>query len=112
MKRDLDSLKRKAESEHGEVGCGSSAKRQLLQRSSSESRIYDMKCVFCKKIKYQKKSHTRETLVKASQLRADATLRKIAIVKGDEDIIALTSRDIVAAEAHYHRSCYRSYILL
>ena len=25
------------------------------------------------------------------------------------EIMALTSREIVAAEAHYHRSCYREY---
>ena len=30
-------------------------------------------------------------------------------MKGDEKILALTSRDIVAAEAHYHCSCYMIY---
>ena len=43
------------------------------------------------------------------QLRADQTLRKCAIQKGDEKILAVTSRDIVAAEAHYHVSCYKNY---
>jgi len=33
----------------------------------------------------------------------------MAIAKGDEKIMAITTRDIVAAEAHYHRSCYRDY---
>ena len=28
---------------------------------------------------------------------------------GDEKILALTSRDIVAAEAQYHASCYKNY---
>ena len=27
----------------------------------------------------------------------------------DEKILAVTSRDIVAAEAHYHHSCYKNY---
>ena len=30
-------------------------------------------------------------------------------VKGDSKIIALVTRKLVAAEAHYHRSCYRNY---
>ncbi len=51
----------------------------------------------------------REKLTKAVQLRVDETLRKFAIQKGDEHIIAVTSRDIVAAEAHYHTSCYKNY---
>ena len=43
------------------------------------------------------------------QLRADQTLRECAIRKGDEKILAVTSRHIVAAEAHYHHSCYKNY---
>lgn len=31
------------------------------------------------------------------------------IRKGDDKVIAATSRDTVAAEAPYHRSCYRNY---
>ncbi|MES9883965.1 MAG: hypothetical protein ABW185_24210, partial [Sedimenticola sp.] len=42
-------------------------------------------------------------------LRADKTLRELAIQRLDERIISVTSRDIVAAEAHFHRSCYRAY---
>lgn len=48
-------------------------------------------------------------MVKAAQLRVDETLRNIATKKCDHKIMALTSREIVAAEAHYHRSCYRGY---
>ena len=36
-------------------------------------------------------------------------MRDCATRKGDKEIIAVTHRDIVAAEAHYHRSCYRNY---
>ena len=48
-------------------------------------------------------------MVKAAQLRVDETLRNIATEKCDHEIMALTSREIVVAEAHYHRSCYRGY---
>ena len=59
--------------------------------------------------KYLPRSHTRKTLTQAVQLRADETLRKLAVERGDEKIIAVTSRDIVAAEAHYHVSCYKNF---
>ena len=42
-------------------------------------------------------------------LRADDSIRKAAIAKGDSRIIALASRDLVAAEAWYHGQCYRDY---
>ena len=77
-------------------------KRTRLERSSSESRVYKEECIFCQKTKYKKRTNTREDLIKARELRADKTLRETATKKGDSRIISLTSRDIVAAEAHYH----------
>ena len=107
MKRDLETMmKRKAnESLSGDTGCSS----QRPCRRSSESRVYDAVCIFCNKVKFQKGSRSREKLTQAVQLRADETLRKCAILKGDEKILALTNRDIVAAEALYHCSCYKIY---
>ena len=43
------------------------------------------------------------------ELRADAKIRGAASKKMDIRILAIVSRDIVAAEGHYHRSCYRLY---
>ena len=56
-----------------------------------------------------KNRKSTEKLIQAVQLRADATLRHCAILNNDARILALTSRDIVATEAHYHASCYKSY---
>ena len=42
-------------------------------------------------------------------MRADSSIRKIATQKNDSKILALVSRELVAAEAWYHRTCYRSY---
>ena len=56
-----------------------------------------------------KSPKSREKLIQAVQLRADATLRHCVILNNDARILAITSRDIVAAEAHYHASCYKSY---
>ena len=79
------------------------------KRPSSSFRIYDEECIFSGKEKYVRSTNSREKLVKATQLRVDQTLRERAIRKCDEKILAITSRDIVAAEACYHRSCYRDY---
>ena len=37
------------------------------------------------------------------ELRADAKVRDAATKKLDSKILAIVTRDIVAAEAHYHR---------
>ena len=56
-----------------------------------------------------KNPKSREKLIQAVQLRADTTLRNCVILKNDARKLTITSRDIVAAEAHYHASCYKSY---
>lgn len=45
-------------------------------------------------------------------MKADQTLRDCAIAGQDARIIAITNRDIFAAEAHCHVSCYRAYTRL
>ena len=69
--------------------------------------MYAQECIFCEKVKYV--NRIPEKLVKASQLKVDHKLRQIAVAKRDKKILAITSRDIVAAEARYLRSCYRDY---
>ena len=65
---------------------------------------------FCQKdIKYCKGQRTREPLVQCRELRADRKVREAATKKEDTEILAVLSRDIVAAEGQYHRSCYRAY---
>jgi len=110
MKRDLEALKRKTDpssTEEAVAGC-SNAKRPA-RRSSSESRIYDYTCIFCENVKRYKGTSTREKLVQSVELRSDQKLRACAVRKCDTKLLAITSRDIVAAEAHYHASCYRDY---
>ena len=110
LSRDLNTLKRKAtEAEDNEDGPNGSSTKRPSRRTSSESRIYDTECIFCGVDKRYKETWTREKLVKATQLRVDEKLREVAVKKDDAKIISVTSRDIVAAEAHYHHSCYRHY---
>jgi len=85
--------------------------RQSLRQGASETtRVYDRSCIFCERNnKCLKGRSTREKLIQATDLRADLTLRSIATQRGDPKILAVTSRDIVAAEACYHASCYKKY---
>ena len=78
-------------------------------RASLAGRVYGEICIFCKKTMYQKRSHSREPLCKAVDLRCDTTLKKTAQEKMDKRMMAITSREVVAAEVHYHRTCYRLY---
>ena len=43
------------------------------------------------------------------ELRADDKIRSAATKKMDRRVLAAVSRDLVAAEGQYHRSCYRFY---
>lgn len=107
IKRDLESLKRKRALEEEIYEDEASLETPRKRSATTSSRVYQQKCIFCERPKYV--NRTQEKLVKATQLRVDQTLRQIATARCDEKILAITSRDIVAAEAHYHRSCYRDY---
>ena len=109
MKYDLETLKRKASDECIDETDGSGFAKRPDRRSSLCGRVYEETCIFCNKMKYIKNHNTREKLTKAVDPRADKTLRETAVQKGDDRIMIGTSRDIVAAEAHYHLSCYKKY---
>ena len=89
-------------------------KNSGLQRGSQPPAVHEcMKryVFFCEKKsnKYIKRSHSREPLIQASELRAEEKVRAVATIKMDNKILAATSRELVAAEAHYHKTCYRDY---
>jgi hypothetical protein len=96
-------------------------RRTQRQPTRSLSTVYADKCIFCDKVnKYVKGSHTREKLIQCVDMRADNTIRETAAYlvtqpRSEDDrimddrILAATSRELVAAEAHYHKSCYKDY---
>lgn len=63
-------------------------------------------CVFCRKTKYLKETKTREALIQCVDLRADNTIKRAAVGKNNPQILAIVMRELVAAEACYHKSCY------
>jgi len=97
--------------------------RRSSQRysDSTSATVYEAKCIFCDKVsKYVKGSRTREKLVQCVDMRADKTSRQCASryvteprtdfeKMTDDRILAASSRELVAAEAHYHKSCYKDY---
>ena len=82
------------------------AQRPSREKPESSGSVYAEVCIFFdRKTKYQKGTKNREKLTKAVHLRADNTIREAATKKGDTKIIAIASKELVAAEAHYHISC-------
>ena len=101
LKRDLETIKRKNQNPHDEED-------EDFKPAAKKRNVTTPTRVYCKD-KYIRSTSSREPLVKAAQLRVDKTLREKALAKCHQTILAVTSRDIVAAETHYHRSCYREY---
>ena len=95
-----------------ESSSSSEARRSSRDPSShsGSSRVLDAVCIFCnKKSKYLPSSNSREDLLQSRTLCADAKIRNAAQAKLDQRMIAITSRELVAGEGHYHKSCYRNY---
>ena len=114
MKKDLDRIhtteKTESRKDTESADGGEGERRVSIRGTPSTSRVYEKVCIFCeKKDKYKKGSRTRESLTQARQLRTDTSVRNAAELKMDSRVLALLSRELIAAEAHYHRSCYRQY---
>ena len=83
-----------------------SRRSSIRQPTANPSRIYQQVCIFCVKDKYTRNSRTREE--QCVDMHADETIRKAAAGKYDNRILAVVSRELVVAEARYHKSCYRN----
>ena len=62
-----------------------------------------------KKSAFSVASKIKEGLTQARELRVNDSVRKAAISKQDSIILAILSRDLVAAEGHDHSTCYSRY---
>lgn len=71
MKRDLETLKRKADEFLADQVDSTSTLKRSCRRSSSEARVYNPICIFCNKDKFQKGSKSREKLTQAVQITAN-----------------------------------------
>ena len=114
LKRDLENIAardRKKDDYELEEKESEGRRTSIRQVSTPNiSRVFEQEGIFCqRKEKYLKGSRSTESLTQARQLRVDNNVRKAAEAKQDSRMITILTRELVAAEAHYHRSCYRQY---
>jgi len=106
MKHRLGSGTDNMESTSNEETVANTKTRRVLP--ATLSRVMDSTCIFCGKSKYIKKSNTREPLLQCRELRADVKIREYAKRTMNTRLFGLVEcRELVAAEAKYHASCYR-----
>ena len=79
-----------------------------IKRTSNTNVLLPNECIFCKKIaKYRNKK--LEKLSLCCESRAVDTIETAAKRKEDFRIISLLSKDLIAQEGKYHRTCYNDY---
>lgn len=110
LKRELNSIVAKAKQNE---------KASLVEEShEKEEHLFEViqvrlecmkKSAFSVARKDKYKKGIKEGLSQARELRVNDSVRKAAISKQDSRILAILSRDLVAAEGHYHRTCHRHY---
>ena len=107
MEKLLETISKQQGTDNQEL---TTAKRTSIRQSPTTSTTYEYVCIFCeKKSKYLKGTRNREPLVQCRDLRAAHSIRKSAMKKKESTILAIASREIVAPEACYHRTCYKGY---
>ena len=52
-------------------------------------------CIFCNKTKLVRKTDTKEKLFSCMELRADDSIRKASLIRGDQRIAAITTDDLI-----------------
>ena len=90
------------------------SKRKSSTKSNNSKPITELSksCIFCNKDKYVKGTRTGERLSDCTTICADERVRKVAFEQNDTALIAIASDELIAKEAHYHATCYRSYTRL
>lgn len=89
-----------------EQGDTSSCRSSIQQPVSKQSKLYEEICVFCEKTKDLQGTKTREALIQCVDLHADSIIKRAAVSKNDGSIMTIVSREVIAAEACYHKPCY------
>ncbi|XP_064095723.1 uncharacterized protein LOC135207801 isoform X3 [Macrobrachium nipponense] len=109
MKRSLNSIQ--SQQSDNEIELSSNDSRRSIRGKPSSLSVYSSEeCIICgRRTKYKSESGTRENLVRCQEFCADETLRRAALVKMDEKMLAILSTDLIASEGHYHSTCYKAY---
>ena len=84
---------------------------RLIRKTNENSSgiILKKECIFCKRNLYKNKKLVK--LTQCLELRAVQAIYNAAYAVNDFKILGLlNSNDIIAAEAHYHKDCYKKYV--
>ena len=84
---------------------------RLIRKTSENSSgiIIKKEYIFCKRNLYKNKKLVK--LTQCLELRAVQAIYNAAYAVNDFEILGLlNSNDIIAAEAHYHKDCYKMYV--
>ena len=95
MKKLLDKLSE--QSSNSQTHQEQVVRRLSISGSPNSSTTYERLCVFCEKTTFLKGTRNREPLVQCRDMRADSSIRKMATLKNDGKILALVSRELIAA---------------
>ena len=87
----------------------SKRKSSTESNNSNPTTVLPNPCIFCNKDKYVKETQTRERHSDCTTICADERVQKVALERNDSAVIVTSSDKLIAKEAHYHATCYRSY---
>ena len=109
MKKNLERIQNQ-QSVSGETQSDEELVRKSARKSDKNAgRLFDDNCIFCdKKVRYIK-ANKKEIAQPCSTKNAEENIKKWATLKNDTKILALASRELLAGEARYHRTCQKDY---
>ena len=87
----LDKLSQLDAKERANCNSTDSRRSSIRQPTTNPSRSQQRVCIICEKDKYTRNSSTREELIQCVDMRADETIRKAAVGKNDQRILAVVS---------------------
>ena len=104
MKRDLDNICNRERIQCNEPEL--SERRSSIREPPTKSTTHKRVCIFYDKVsKYAKGKDVPEKPIQCIDLRADKNIRKTALANNDSKLLAIVSRDLVAAKACYRGTC-------
>jgi len=69
------------------------------------------KCIFCNTCRKRKSGQQYEKLSQCMTTNAENTIKQVAQLKNDFQLLGgISGVDLIAKEAMYHKSCYKSYV--
>ena len=91
-----------------EYTCEDDVERRPKRQQQVSSVLLAKECIFCRNQK-RTKNQARELLTPCVEFRAVKSIESAAQRKKDYPMLGLLANDLIAVEAHYHKSCYKQH---